>query len=303
MNKTLSPVFVELTQDALLKAIWFKSSLRLFLDQHKISEPALAQWQADQSKRDFIEWLWSRLVKTKEGQNAILAMARTLAEMKHFPDLERKEDTKERIPAAVEAVNRLKKAVADINETLRETKLSEARRKAAVEDISKRKAAQQSLERLHAALNTLVAKIGTQEGGYEFERWIYELAIFFELDARPGYKATGRQIDGAITIDSTTYLIEAKLMNEPVGSPEIDIFMAKIESKADNTMGLFISLSGFNDGAKQTASKQRTPMLLLDSGHIFNLIMRGVMTLPQVVSRIKRHAHQTGSSFLGAADF
>ena len=61
MNKKLSPAFVELTQDALLKAIWFKGSLRMFLIQHQISESALAQWSADQSKREFIEWLWPRL--------------------------------------------------------------------------------------------------------------------------------------------------------------------------------------------------------------------------------------------------
>lgn len=303
MNKKLSPAFVELTQDALLKAIWFKGSLRMFLIQHQISESALAQWQADQSKRDFIEWLWPRLVKNEKGQNAILAMARSLAEMKHFPDLERKEDTKERIPEAVEAVNRLRKAVSEINETIRETKAAEQRRKTAIEEVAKRQAAQQSLEKLQTALNGLTIKIGTQDGGYEFERWIYDLAIYFELEARPGYKAAGRQIDGAITIEGTTFLIEAKLVNEPIGSPDIDIFMAKIESKADNTMGLFISLSGFNDGAKQAASKHRTPMLLLDSGHIFNLVMRGVMTLPQVVSRVKRHAHQTGSSYLSASDF
>ena len=303
MNEKLSPVFVELTQDALLKAIWFKGSLRMFLIQHQISESALAQWQADQSKREFIEWLWPRLVKDEKGQNAILFMARSLSEMNHFPDLERKEDTKERIPEAVEAINRLRRAVSEINETIRETKASEARRKAAVEEVAKRQAAQQSLEKLQTALNGLATKMGTQEGGYQFERWIYDLAIYFELEARPGYKAAGRQIDGAITIEGTTFLIEAKLVNKPIGSPDIDIFMAKIESKADNTMGLFISLSGFNDGAKQAASKQRTPMLLLDSGHIFNLVMPGVMTLPQVVSRVKRHAHQTGSSYLNASDF
>lgn len=303
MNKKLSPAFVELTQDALLKAIWFKGSLRLFLTQHQISESAIAQWQSDQSKRDFVAWLWPRLVRDEKGQNAILAMARSLAEMNHFPDLERKEDTKQRIPEAVVAVNRLKSAVAEINETIRETKASEARRKAAMEDTSRRQAAQQSLEKLQTALNGLTTKIGTQQGGYEFERWIYDLAIYFELEARPGYNAAGRQIDGAITIEGTTFLVEAKLVNEPIGSPDIDIFMAKIESKADNTMGLFVSLSGFNESAKKTASKNRTPMLLLDSDHIFNLVMRGVMTFPQVVSRIKRHAHQTGFSYLSTKDF
>lgn len=275
----------------------------MFLIQHHIPDTTLAQWHADQSKREFIDWLWPRLVRDEKGQNAVLAMARSLAEMRHFPDLERKEDTKQRIPEAVEAVNRLRHAVAEVNETIRETRTAEARRKTTMEEAAKRQAAQQSLEKLQTTLNGLSSKIGTQEGGYEFERWIYDLAIYFELEARTGYKAAGRQIDGAITIEGTTFLIEAKLVNELIGSPDIDIFMAKIESKADNTMGLFISLSGFNDGAKKAASKQRTPMLLLDSGHIYSLIMRGVMTFPQVVARIKRHAHQTGSSYLSATDF
>ena len=303
MNKKLSPAFIELTMDALLKAIWFKGSLRSFLLQHKIKESALAQWHADQTKRDFIQWLWPQLFKDEKGQNVILSMARSLAEMRHFPDLERKEDTKDRIPEAVEAINRLKVAVAEINETIRESNAAAIHRQAVQAQSSTRLAAQQSLEKLQTTLNTLTPKIGSQEGGYAFERWFYDIAIYFELDARPGYKADGRQIDGAITIEGTTFLLETKFTNAPIGSPDIDSFMAKIESKADNTMGLFVSLSGFNDGAIRAASKQRTPMLLLDSGHIFSLIMRGVMTLPQVVARVKRHASQTGSSYLAATEF
>src|SRR6266516_2752144 len=78
----------------------------------------------------------------------------------------------------------------------------------------------------------------------------------------------------------------------------------RYHSAADNnTMGLFVSISGFNDGAIKAASKQRTPMLLLDHSHIFNLILRGVVKLPEVVSRIKRHASQTGCAHLPASDF
>src|ERR1700676_5312032 len=201
MSKKLSPVFIELTMDALLKAIWFKGSLRSFLLQHKIKESALAQWHADQTKRDFIQWLWPQLFKDEKGQNVILSMARSLAEMRHFPDLERKEDTKDRIPEAVEAINRLKVAVAEINETIRESNAAAIHRQAAQEQSSTRLAAQQSLEKLQTTLNTLTPKIGSQDGGYAFERWFYDLAIYFELDARPGYKADGRQIDGAITIE------------------------------------------------------------------------------------------------------
>jgi restriction endonuclease Mrr len=303
MSKRLSPVFVDLTQDALLQAFWYKPSFRMFLQQHGISDNALAQWHNDQTKRDFIMWLWPRLVKDEKGQNAILAMARSLAEMKHFPDLERKEDTRIRIPEAKEAVRRLREVVIAINETIRETQEAERRRRATQEEMTIHLVAQQSLEKLQNSLADITAQLGTQTGGYAFERWFYDLAVYFELDARPGYKAEGRQIDGAITIEGTTFLLETKFTKEPIDSPEIDTFMAKIESKADNTMGLFISMSGFSEGAKRTASKQRTPMLLLDYSHIYNLILRGVMTLPQVVSRIKRHASQTGSSCLGASEF
>jgi hypothetical protein len=303
MMKKLSPAFTELTQDTLLKVFWFKPSLRVFLQQHNISDRALAQWHSDQSKRDFLGWLWPQLLKNEKGQNAILAMARSLAEMRHFPDLERKEDTKIRIPEAREAVARLREAVDRVNESIRETHEAARRRKAARDEMAARLAAQQSIEKLQARLTEMTSQLGSQAGGIAFERWFYDLAVFFELDARPGYRADGRQIDGAVTVEGTTFLTETKFTAKPIESPDIDVFMAKIESKADNTMGLLISLSGFTDGAKSAASKQRTPMLLLGHTHLFGLVLRGVMTLPQVVSRIKRHASQTGASYLPVGEF
>ncbi len=303
MNKRLTPAFVELTCDALLKAFWYKPSLRLFLQQHGIKDAILAQWHADQSKREFIAFLWPQLVKTERGHGAILDMARSLSEMHHFPDLERKEDTKTLIPEAKAAIGRLREQVVKINESLQETAEAAMRRKLAREETSKRLAAQQSLAKLQENLTNLTPQLGQQEAGYAFERWFYDLAIYFELDARPGYRADGRQIDGAITIEGTTFLLETKFTKEPIGSPDIDTFMAKIESKADNTMGICVSIAGFNEGAKKSASKPRTPMLLLDHSHIFNLLLRGVLTLPQVVSRIKRNASQTGRAHLAADEF
>lgn len=303
MAKKLSPIFVDLTQDTLLKVFWFKNSLRLFLQQQNISNDILAQWHSDQTKRDFVTFVFTQLVNDEKGQNVILSIARYLADMKHFTDLERKEDSKIAIQEAKKAVARLREEVIAINETIRETKDAELRRKTAQEQMVAHAVAQQSIEKLQEKLTGLMPKLGTQSGGYDFERWFYELAVFFELESRPGYKADGRQIDGAITIEGTTFLIEAKFTEKPIGSPDIDTFMAKIDSKADNTMGIMISMSGFNDGAIHSASKNKTPMLLLDHGHIYNLILRGIMTLPQVVSRVKRHASQTGISFLAADKF
>ena len=164
--KKLSPAFTELTQDALLKAFWYKPSLRVFLQQHNIAEKALAQWHSDQTKRDFVVWLWPHLLKNEKGHNAILAMARSLAEMRHFPDLERKEDTKVLIPHAREAVDRLRDAVARVNESIRETHEAARRRRAAQEETAARLAAQQSIEKLQARLTELAPQLGTSAGGW-----------------------------------------------------------------------------------------------------------------------------------------
>ena len=148
MNKRLAPAFVELTQDALLKAFWRKRSLRLFLQQHGIKDSAIAQWHVDQTKREFVDWLWLQLVKSDRGHDIILDIARSLADMEHFPDLERMEDSQIRILEAKQAVARLAVQVQTIDDSIRETEEAKLRRKAAQEDMSKRLYAQQSVEKL-----------------------------------------------------------------------------------------------------------------------------------------------------------
>ena len=49
-------------------------------------------------------------------------------------------------------------------------------------------------------------EVGTQSGGYEFEKWFYKLLDFNEIQNIKPYKTNGRQIDGSVTIEGTTYL-------------------------------------------------------------------------------------------------
>lgn len=305
MRKKLAPAFIQLTQDACLKAFWRKRALRLFLQQHKISEAKLATWHEDETKRDFLYRLFQELLQIDDnsGHAAILEMARSVAEMKHFPDLENWEDSAEKISAAHRAVARLKSEVDKLNQQVRDTRERERLRKEAQERQQATIAAKQSLQKLSDNLNKLAPQQGTQKGGYAFEKWFYELASYFEIPARPPYTTAGRQIDGSLTLDGTTFLIETKFTNEQTGAPEIDIFMTKITRKADNTMGILISMSGFSGVAIKEASRDRTPMLLMDYSHFYNLILPGLMSLPEVIRRIKRHASQTGEAFLPVERF
>lgn len=300
MRKKLAPALIQLTQDACLKAFWRKRTLRTFLQQHQISEVKLATWNEDESKRDFLFRLFGELLRLGDnsGHVTIFKMARSLAEMNHFPDLENWEDSAEKISAAYKAVARLKSEVDKLNQQIHDTREQEQLRRDAQERQQKAIAAKQSLQKLSDSLSELVPRQGTQEGGYAFEGWFYDLAGFFELPARPAYKTEGRQIDGSLTIDGTTFLIETKFTGEQTGAPDVDTFMTKITRKADNTMGVFVSMAGFSNVAIKEASRDRTPMLLMDYSHFYSLILSGQMSLPDVIRRIKRHASQTGEAFL-----
>ena len=298
--KKLTPNFIQLTQDACLKAFWRKPALRAFLKQHGIRDSMLATWHGDESKRIFLSRLFPDLlaVRDNKGHAVILAMARSLAEMTHFPDLEGWEDSKEKLTAAHESVSRLKKQVDGLNQQISDKRDTEERRRKAREQLEQTLASQQTLKKLEDRLTALVAQQGTAEGGYDFERWFYDLANYFELSARPPYTSGGRQIDGSLHLDGTDFLVETKFTSEVTGAPDIDTFMKKITRKADNTMGVFVSMAGFTSTAVAEASCDRTPMLLMDYSHMYNLILSGTMTLPDVIRRIKRHASQTGEAFL-----
>ena len=76
--------------------------------------------------------------------------------------------------------------------------------------------------------------------------------------------------------------------------------MAKVNSKADNTMGLFVTMSGYTQVAVSEASQPKTPLLLLDSTHVF-MVLQGLWDLSEMVSRLRQHASQTSEAYLPGA--
>ena len=124
----------------------------------------------------------------------------------------------------------------------------EARKRFAEAQFTTRKS-QLKLEELSSQLNSLVSELGTQEGGYKFQDWFYDLMDFFDISSRRPYWQSGRQIDGSITLKDTTYLVELKFSATQIDVTEVDSFIRKVTTKADNTMGVFVSMSGFSSVA------------------------------------------------------
>lgn len=300
MAETLPSHFVELVQDALLKSYWRRKAFRNALRRNGVSERFLASWAEDESKRQLLDRLIPALEAAEKGPAVLKQLAVNLADQLTFPDLTGWPDEAEKISAAKAAVTALKAYITRERSATEVERARQAIREEAAKQKAQRLASEQDLAKLQSRLIDLHPKVGSQEAGYAFEGWFYDLAQFFDLEHRRPYKTGERQIDGSVTHDGTTYLVELKFTSNQVGAPDIDTFLAKVSSKADNTMGIFISMAGYSSVAIAEASKPRTPVLLMDAAHVF-LILQGLWELPELISRLRQHASQTSEAYLQAS--
>jgi hypothetical protein len=302
MAVKVTPHLVQLAFEAALKSFWRKESLRKFLRQSHVAESHLATWASEESKRDFLDRTFAALQRNDKGKAVIGAMAIYLAEQSSFPDLRNWEDSAVKIRDAQNAVNELKVYIARQTEEIRTEREREAVRARAREEREAAQRKRVSIVGLGQRLDDLAPQMGTAPGGYAFQDWFYDFLAFSEIESRRPYNTGGRQIDGSITVDGTTYLVELKFTASQAGSPDIDIFRGKVESKADNTMGLFISMAGYSSVAVTEASGKKSTLLLLDASHVY-LVLGGAMQLLDVIRRVRRHASQTGEAYLAVSSF
>lgn len=297
MTKKLSGSFVNLVYEAALKSFWRRKTLWRFLRQQGIAESFLATWNESESKRDFLDRLFMKLPEIAGGQKLIRNMAQDLSAQESFPDLLGWENTPQLLQDARAAVASLRAALARLNEEVvseHDRQEAQARLRKLHEETARSRS---NLESLDARLKELAQSLGTQQAGYDFQDWFYDLAAHFEVIHRKPYVTAGRQIDGSLTVSGTTYLVETKFTRDQATAEDIDSFFKKVTDKADNTMGVMISISGYSSVAIAEASKPKTPLLLLDHGHLY-FVLGGVATLPEVIERIRRHASQTSDSYL-----
>lgn len=302
MRYQLTPQLLSLTYEAALKSFWRKNALKKFLRGCSISEKHLNTWDEEETKRTFLDRTFELLQRNDKGQRVILEMAVALSEQSSFPDLRNWEDSKEKILNAQRAVDELKQYMQQQSKEIKaEEDKAAARKKAHTERLKIQRQLSDKAD-LKQRLDELFPSVGTQSGGYKFQDWFFDLLDFCEIDNKRPYNSGGRQIDGSLTYDGTTYLIELKFTKEQNSVTDIDSLKAKIDNKADNTMGILLSISGYSSTAIKEASGSKTTILLMDHSHLYYYLSGG-MDFKDIISRIRRHASQTGESFLKVADF
>ncbi|MBK6744767.1 MAG: hypothetical protein IPG66_18165 [Hydrogenophilales bacterium] len=229
-------------------------------------------------------------------------MARFLSEQTTFPDLRNWEDSVQKIAEAAKAVAELKTYLKTQDGSIRNEKEREEAKAKARDDRQKIQRSLTDKTKLQQRLDAMHTAVGTQQGGYDFQKWFYDLLDFCEIQNRRPYFASGRQIDGSLTFDGTTYLVELKFTASQADATDIDSLRSKVDDKADNTMGIMVSISGYSSVAIAQASGRKTTLLLFDAMHIY-LFLSGTLSFRDIISRVRRHASQTGEAFLAAANF
>lgn len=303
MRTVIPPHYLELVADAALKSYWRKRALRLFLRRCGVSESFLATWHEDESKRDLLYRLFPKLEDSgNDGLRLVHRMADALIQQTSFPDLFGWEDSVQKIASATGAVTALR----GYRESQQAEIISEKERLRARERAAKIsaeiKARKDDLSKLETEFAEIAKGLGTQEAGYAFQDWFYRLADFFEVENRKPYVSDGRQIDGSITVEGTTYLVELKFTGTQSDATDIDSLHKKVSGKADNTMGVMFSISGYSSVAIKEASGPKCLLLLFDHAHIY-MLLNGVCSLQELVGRVRRHASQTGEAYLESRQF
>ncbi len=302
MKTRLTPHYISLVHEACLKSFWRRKALANFLRQCGVSGRFLQSWGPDESKRDVLDRLFRELPKSDSGRSGVVRMAGFLMEQESFPDLKNWEDSAAKLREAHDAVSQLRRYHSKQQEEIQSEEDKVAARKRFAERRRQATKSQQTLRDLNDRLNALAESLGKQEAGYDFQKWFYKLLDFSEIPKREPYVHNGRQIDGSLTVSGTTYLVELKFTAAQADVTDIDSFYKKITTKADNTMGVIVSISGYSSVAKQGASGDRTPMLLLDHSHLY-LVLGGIMGFGDLIDRVRRHASQTGEAYLAVGDF
>ena len=184
-----------------------------------VSENYISALRPEVTKRVWLDELFPKIEKHAKGASLLKDVAKALADQTSFPDLMGHEDTVKFLREANEAVGALKDYLArKKKETDSETEAAE-RRKAGKDKQQTVIRSHADLEILRNRFDKLCLEIGTQKAGYNFQHWFYDLMDYFEVRTRRPYVTEGRQIDGSIDIEGTSYLIELKFTAEQSGEP------------------------------------------------------------------------------------
>lgn len=141
-----------------------------------------------------------------------------------------------------------------------------------------------------------LSELQPQPRGFAFERFLYDLFKDTGLDPRASFRNTGEQIDGSFVLSGDVYLLEAKWTGPLTSIADLHTFEGKVGTKAEWARGLFISYSGFSEGAFSAFGTGKR-IVCMDGTDIHDALEQNI-PLDQALSQKARRAVETGRAFV-----
>lgn len=135
-----------------------------------------------------------------------------------------------------------------------------------------------------------------QRKGYALESLFTDLMRFSGIPVEEPFRIAGEQLDGAIKFDGHYYLVELKWTAGKTDPKELAHFYLKVDGKFQ-ARGVFLSMSGFTEGAISTLPRgKELKILLLDGTHFANVIY-GIYKFQELLEHAVKQASLKGEIY------
>lgn len=304
IKKKISPQAIVALEKALSMIYWYKRDLKRFLHQiigDGTGILAVIDWT--DLKKNIAARVIDILVKNGDKTyNDLMQLLFSVSDFSDFSHLEILDGGKEKAKNAKNAVSVLRMYVhghQDIQRELEDARLRWGKNQERQDQLNRTK---HILSELKNEFYSWSVSSDRQGSGFALEKILYRLFELSDLDPKGSFKVIGEQIDGAFSFNYEEYLLEAKWRNKQTPLSDLDSFSGKIGRKFENTLGLFISISGFSDDALTQFRNSSDKRVLLMDGEDLIAILDERVTLSDLLARKRREAAQTGNIYLKYRD-
>jgi hypothetical protein len=301
----LSPNALTALVDALSDVFWAKKDLLAYLRAAVEDERLLGgiDWLGPDYKRDSVSrWITRLMREDPRHRDLLICLMVDVGGMEDFPQLAWLEDADDKIAKAKRAVERLRRYTAPHEAELVAQQAARERIAARRSRAERERAIRRALEGLHGRFLGLAGMDDAQRRGFAFEPFLAELFDLFELAPKRAFRTADEQVDGGFSLDGTHFLLEARWRKRQASRAHLTDFRDKVERRAENTLGLFLSVEGFEPSAVARHSHCGAPLVVMDGADLL-AVLEGRIELPDLLRRKHRHASMIGEIYLPVGAF
>ena len=302
-RKRLSPAALVALKEALSTIYWYKKDLRLFLSNCVRDGQIVGSLDWNNSyKRQIVADLVDLLAANQAKYLPDLTrLCYEVTDIGDFSHLERLEGGEDKAIQARNAVGQLLQSVKPHNEAKVDEEAAFKRRQKMQDSLVVQQAIRDKLTGLRLRFSNMAANPNHRERGRDLESFMYALFDLFELDPKASFTLEGEQIDGAFVLGGTHYLFEAKWQEKVVETKDLDVFANKVTRRLENTLGVFLSMTGFSPNSVRIHSSKQPNILLMDGADLMAVLEKRI-DFGELLYRKKSHAARTSQIYLRARD-